>query len=127
MLVCMDDPSEDARDPETGRWLTWKGKPLPLPRSEWPRESPGFDAFSWYLNRQHPAEVAAGWLKPLPEKPRCVCPSWSRHWMGSDSCAVPDEELYPEDWNDGRYLPVTLDARGAVVNPREVAARENRR
>lgn len=126
MLFSMEEPVEDARDPETGRWLTWNGKPLPLPRSEWPEESPGFDAFSWYMNRQHPAEVAAGWLKAPPALPRCGCPSWGRHWMGNEFCAVPDAELYPEDWNDGRYLPVTLDARGRVVNPRMIDAQEDR-
>lgn len=113
----MEESWEDERDPETGRWLTWQGKRLPLPRSEWPEDSPDFDAFSWYLNHQYPAEVAAGWLKARPDKPRCGCSSWSRHWMGSDYCPVPDDELYPEDWNDGRFLPVTLDGHGNVVDP----------
>lgn len=113
----MKGARKDERDPETGRWLTWQGKPLPLPRSEWPEDTPNFDAASWYMNRQHPAEVAAGWVKAQPENPRCGCPSWSRHWMGNDLCPIPDYELYPEDWNDGMYLPVTLDAHGNVVKP----------
>ena len=120
----MEEMWADERDPETGRWLTWHGKPLPLPRREWPEDSAGFDAFSWYMNRQRPAEIAAGWIKDQPAKPRCGCPSWSRHWTGDGSCLVLDRDLYPEDWNDGKYLPVTLDAHGNVVDPRGRASLE---
>jgi hypothetical protein len=111
----MVEPDDDERDPTTGRWLTWRGQRLPLPRTEWPEDSPDFDAFSWYLNRQHPAEVAAGWVKARPARPRCGCASWAKHWMGDQLCTVPDEDLYPEDWNGGRFLPVTLCGCGRVT------------
>lgn len=109
------DPADDERDPLTGRWLTWMGKPLPLPRAEWPDESPGFDAFSWYLNRQHPSEVAAGWHKERPEKPRCGCSSWGRHWMDW-ACQKSDSDVYPADWNGGEFLPVILCENNHVIH-----------
>ena len=106
---------DDEWDPVSERWLTWMGKKLPLPRAEWPEDTPDFDAFSWYMNRQHPAEVAAGWHKARPENPRCGCSSWGRHWMDW-ACGKSDSEVYPVDWNGGEYLPLVLCENNHVID-----------